>query len=483
MTDILITGATIITMDEARRVIERGAVAVSGDRIVEVGAADQLAEKHRSAKLIEASGMVLMPGLIDCHAHAGHGLVKTMGGDGAAWTKACEIIYTTASSEAFWRAEAHLSALERLKCGVTCGVSLLGGGNDIMRTDEPAYGDQHCQAVAEVGIRSVLAVGPCRPPFPRAFNRWRGNTATPLTIGFADQLRSCETLIDRWHGAGEGRIAIAMNLPVFRHADIDVAPASLAELIEQSTAARDLGRRHGVLITQDGHRDGSIEIADAQFDLLGPDLFLSHCIDMTDHEIARCRESGTKIVHNPSAVASILGRCPVPELIEAGVTVAIGSDGAAPNRSLDMFRHMFQCMHYHRTHFKDPDYLPPGKVLEMVTIDAAKVLAMEAENGSLEVGKKADMILIDMEKPHLYPPNMPLYRIPYYANGGDVDTVIVDGRVLMAGRAVATVDEAALLAAAARETEIMIERSGLASLLETPEGFWRAAKYPPRRPG
>ena len=477
MTDILVTGATIITMDTGRRVIEQGAVAVTGDRISDIGASDRLAETHQAARQIDGSGMVVMPGLIDCHAHAGHGLVKTMGGDGDGWTKACEIIYTTGSSAAFWRAEAHLSALERLKCGVTCGVSLLGGGNDIMRTDEAAYGDHHCRAVTEVGIRSVLAVGPCRPPFPRLFNRWRGADATPLTIAFEDQLRTCETLIQRWHGADNGRIAIAMNLPVFRKADVDGGPAAVAELIEQSTAARDMGRRHGVRITQDGHRDGSIEIADRLFDLLGPDLFLSHCIDMTDHEITRCRETGTKIVHNPSAVAAIMGRCPVPELIEAGVTVVIGSDGAAPNRSLDMFRHMFQCMHYHRTHFKDPAYLPPGKVMEMVTIDAATVLGLEDEIGSLEVGKKADMILIDMEKPHLYPPNMPLYRIPYYANGADVDTVMVDGRVLMEGRTVTTVDEAALLAAAARETEIMIERSGLQALLETPEGFWRSPKY------
>ena len=104
MTDLLITDAVIITMDAERRVIEKGAVAIDGSRIAEIGESNQLLENHHSAQRIEASGMVLMPGLIDCHAHAGHGLVKTMGGDGAAWTEACEIIYTTASSEAFWRA-------------------------------------------------------------------------------------------------------------------------------------------------------------------------------------------------------------------------------------------------------------------------------------------------------------------------------------------------------------------------------------------
>lgn len=481
MIDILISDLTIITMDAGRRVIDRGAIAVEGNRIVDIGASVELVERHQAERRLDGTGMVAMPGLIDCHAHAGHGLVKTMGGDdGAVWFAACETIYTTATSVDFWHAEAHLSALERVKCGVTCGVSLLGGGADIMRTDEAIYGDHHCQAVGDVGIRSVLAVGPCRPPFPRRFTRWQGDVETSLAIDFADQLRSCSDLIERWHGADDGRIQIAMNLPVFRKADIDVEPAALAELVEQSTQARDLGRNHGVRLTQDGHRDGSIEIADRLFDLLGPDLYLSHCIDMTDHEIARCRDSGTKIVHNPSAVAAIMGRCPVPELIEAGVTVAIGTDGAAPNRSLDLFRQLSQCMHYHRTHFKNPRYMPPGKVMEMVTIDAAKVLGLEDQIGSLEVGKKADIILIDMEKPHLYPPNMPLYRIPYFANGADVDTVIVDGHVLMEGRIVKTVDEATLLAAAARETEIMIERSGLESLLDTPEGFWGNAMYPDR---
>ena len=477
MTEILITNATIVTMDPERRVIENGAVAIAGDRIAEVGATVDLAARHEAARVIDGHDMVAMPGLIDCHAHAGHGLIKTMGaGSGDAWTDACETIYTVGSGVGFWRAEARLAALERLKCGVTCGVSLLGGGNDIMRTDEPAYGAAHCGAIAALGIRSFLAVGPGRPPFPRTFARWEGDTAVPLSVSQADQLACSEALIDDWHGAADGRINIALNLPVYGRADID--NGSLDVLVEQSHAVRDIARGRGLHLTQDGHRNGSIEIAHDVFDLLGPKVFLSHCNNMSAREIALCRETDTKIVHNPSAVASIVARCPAPELIEAGVTVAIGSDGTAPDRGADMFRHMFQCMHYQRTHFHDAAVMPPGKVMEMVTIDAARVLGLEDKIGSLEAGKQADVILIDMAKPHLYPPNMPLFRIPNYANGADVDTVIVDGRVLMAGRSVATVDEAEVLDDARRETELMIERTGLAALLETPEGFWKSARYP-----
>jgi cytosine/adenosine deaminase-related metal-dependent hydrolase len=174
---------------------------------------------------------------------------------------------------------------------------------------------------------------------------------------------------------------------------------------------------------------------------------------------------------------SIKGRCPVPELLDAGVTVMLGSDGTAPDRSYDMFRHMFQCMHYHRTYYHDPSYLPPGKVLEMVTIDAARALGLEQEIGSLEPGKQADMILVDMFKPHLYPLNMPVFRIAHFANGSDVDTVIVAGKVLMEHREVKTVNEAEILNMAQRETEAMLDRTDLRGLLQTPDRFWGYSRY------
>ena len=111
----------------------------------------------------------------------------------------------------------------------------------------------------------------------------------------------------------------------------------------------------------------------------------------------------------------------------------LGSDGVAPDRSYDMFRHMFQAMRYHRFHFRDADVLPAGQVLEMATIDGARALGMEDEIGSLEAGKKADIILIDMAQPHLYPANMPLYRVAYFANGNDVETVFFVQRIISCG--------------------------------------------------
>jgi cytosine/adenosine deaminase-related metal-dependent hydrolase len=297
-------------------------------------------------------------------------------------------------------------------------------------------------------------------------------------ISFERQLATSETLIQRWHGKGDQEINICLMFPVYKPGTNgpDQPPE---EVKAQARAVRDLCRRYRVRFTQDAHMRGTIKVAHERLDLLGPDAFMSHCVDLSDEEIEICRRTETKIVHNPSARMSISGRCPVPELLDAGVTVMLGSDGSAPDRSYDMFRHMFQCMHYHRTYYHDSNYLPPGKVLEMATIDAARALGMEKEIGSLEIGKRADMILLDMFKPHLYPFNMPVFRVPYFANGADVDTVIVDGNVLMENRRVKTVAEDEVLEMAQRETEAMLDRTGLRALLETPDRFWGHSRYSP----
>jgi 5-methylthioadenosine/S-adenosylhomocysteine deaminase len=477
MSEILISGGIVVSMNPERQVIEDGAVLIRDARIVDVGTNGSVSPVSDDATRIDASGMLVLPGLIDSHGHAGHGLIKTLGGGrGDLWFDACRQVYTVGSTPEFWEAEALLSALERIKAGVTTGVSYLGGGDSISRTDTPDCATAHCGAIAAIGARSVVAVGPNRPPFPWTYAQYKNGAPELSEVSFQRQLDVSEAIAGAWHRAADGRVSIALTCPV-HHPSRDLPDDVSAELIgDQSRAARDLGRRLGVGFTQDGHREGSIEAAHG-WDLLGPDTYLSHCVDITEREIAICAETDTRIVHNPSAVASIKGRCPVPELLDAGVTVAIGSDGAAPDRSFDLFRHIQHCMHYHRRHFRDDQIMPPGKALEMVTIDAARAIGMENDIGSLEVGKRADVVLLDLRKPHLAPANMPLYRATCFANGADIDTTIVNGRIVMRARAMTTVDEDEVLDGANREAALAIERCGLSSLLETPATFWGASRY------
>lgn len=468
--DLLITGGTVITMEPGRRVIPNGAVAIRGQKIEAVGPAAELPQD--AAEIIDATGHAILPGLIDGHAHAGHGLVKTMGGgDSAAWSEACRVIYTTASPPSFWHAEARLAALERLMFGVTTGLSLLGGGDSVMRTDTPEHGDAHCRGVAEIGIRNIMAVGPTRPPHPRIYAGRGGE----YPVSFEQQLDTIGALIEHWHGAEEGRLSVATLMPVYREEEHE--PALVAVIERQGRAVIELGRRHGTLFHQDGHRNGSIDMAGRMFGLLGPDVLLSHCTDLTDADIDAVVATGTRIVHNPSAIASVRGYCPVPTLLDRGVVVMIGSDGTAPDRSTDMFRHMFQCMRLHQRQHRDERLMPPGKLLEMVTIDAARALHMDDRIGSLEPGKRADVITVDLRKPHLAPANMPVWRVVCFANGQDVDSVVVDGRVLMRGRRVGHVDSADVIAAAEAETTQMLDRTGFRPMLEEPASLWGSARH------
>jgi cytosine/adenosine deaminase-related metal-dependent hydrolase len=414
-----------------------------------------------------------LPGLIDAHAHAGHGLIKTMGGGRSdLWYSACERAYTIGSTPEFWRAEARLAALERLRFGVTTGVSLLGGGDSVMRSDDPVYCDAHCDGVVEVGTRSVVAIGPTRPPHPWAYASWSEAGRRDYPVSFDRQIETCRSVIRRWHGTRGDRIAIALLTPTLKPEHRDEMDAVVfSEAIRQTQLVRRLSRDQGLLFTQDGHGRGSVALAD-EMGILGPDALLSHATELTAEEIAICARTQTRIAHNPSAVASIMGRCPAPELMQAGVTVALGSDATAPDRSADMFRHMQQCMHYHRRHFQDPSWLPPGRVLEMCTIDAARALGRESEIGSLEPGKKADIVLLDLRRPHLYPANMPEFRVVYFANGNDVHSVIVGGKLVLRDRKALTVDEDAVLDEAEKQTRLLIERLGLEEHLRTPASFW-----------
>jgi 5-methylthioadenosine/S-adenosylhomocysteine deaminase len=469
--DTLLTGGTVVTMDAERRVIEDGAVAVSEGRIVAVGPAAELAQE--AAEVIDCTGKVLIPGLVDVHAHAGHAMIRSMGMHGGdRWEEICGEVYTRASPPDFWYAEARLAALERLRFGVTTGVSLLGGGDTIMRTDDPAHADAHCRGVAEVGTRSVVAVGPTRAPHPRDYASWEGDRQERYPVDFDRQLVTCLDVADRWHDTHEGRIRIALLYPVLRDEhERDMAPEDYAAACEQARIVRQHSRDRGLLFTQDGHWRGSVRRAEG-LGLLGPDALLSHCIDLHEDEVTLIARTQTRVAHNPSANASIMGRCPAVELMAQGACVALGSDATAPDRSGDMLRHMQQVMHYHRTHFRDAAVLPIGQALAMATIDGARALGMAERIGSLEPGKQADVVAVDLRRAHLYPPQMTVHRLVCFANGNDVSDVMVGGEmVLRQGRAT-RVDEAAILDDAAAQAALMIERIGGQADLALPGDFW-----------
>ena len=470
MHDLVIQCETIITVDSERRILENGWIAIDKDRISALGQGPAPAGRKRLAR----PHMIALPGLIDAHAHAGHGLVRAAGdGNGDVWFDICETIYARQAPPEFWYAEARLSQLERVLSGVTTAVSLLGGGADVMRTDSPDAGEAHCRATRESGLRTLLAVGPSRYPFPKSYaRRDRQGRLQNFDLAFETQLEVSEDLVRRQNDILKRRTGVCLVAPVYTKEHLNSHGPAIRTLCDRVSELRET---LGVIFMQDGHRAGSIATAKT-LGQLGPWAALAHCVDLTPDDITALQTTGASVIHNPSAIMSILGRCPVPELLDIGVTVALGSDAAAPDRGYDMFRHMAQCMHYHRRHFREPAVMTEGKTLELATISAARALGLDQDLGSLEVGKKADIILIDGFKPHLYPPVMHLNRITHFAGAADVDTVIVDGAILMEQRRPEYVSGPDILEHAAAVSSWIFEEAGITDSRNEKPDIWNTTR-------
>jgi len=455
MARLAIENGIVVTMGPDPAPIVGGHVLIEGDRIVAVGPGP--APVGEDTELIDARGGLVLPGLIDTHAHAGHGLTKGLGGTSGDWMTTAGRIYAQATDTDFWRAEARLSALERLSGGVTTACLLMGGGPDVMMTAEAAPIFAHAEGVASIGVAEVLAIGPGRPNGPGRYVDWSGGAARDIATSPGAQLAvTAAALAGPWPGL----VRPALSLPVFSAADLADDDAEGAAAISRSVLAP--AADTGPLLVQDGHREGTLAAAEARVGLGGPHAVFAHCIDLTEADIAALTRSGAAVAHNPSALMSVTGRCPAPELIAAGVTVSIGSDAPAPDRSFDVFRNLFQAHRLHARHFRADTVLSCERLLRMATIDAARALGLDAEIGSLEPGKRADVVIVDWRTPHLWPPAEPLQRLTRFATAADVATVVVGGRVRMRDRRFPDLDPDGILDEALSAYATMLARAGLA---------------------
>jgi len=176
--------------------------------------------------------------------------------------------------------------------------------------------------------------------------------------------------------------------------------------------------------------------------ILSPNLIACHCVWLTEAEMDLLAHRGVKVVHNPESNMKLAsGVAPIPELLARGVTVGLGTDGCASNNNLDLFQEMDSAAKLHKVHRLDPTVMPSNVVLEMATVGGAKVLGLEKEIGSLEVGKKADVIILDLNRPHLQPIYNIVSHLVYSATGADVRDVIIQGKLVMHNRKILTLDE------------------------------------------
>jgi len=476
--DLLLANGTIVTVDPERRVLGNSSVAVSNGRILEIGPAAELQAKYKFATVLDCSHKAILPGLIDLHGYIGWSIMKSLGEglDNVKLRALYERILTQLTDEEWWLVEAQLCALDRVKFGTTFMYSMMGGNGT--RTDDPVFTRLAARGVSQVGIRARIGIGPARPPWPRVYSRWHDGVKTDHDVAFETVIDNCDKLLgERPDPSGLVEYCTALSRFGNRNVHDPVWSEDREQWVHrQAEAIRHLMKKHNVPFWTHAYGNAVEYAYDEKLGLLGPNTILSHCTDLPPRAIEIIKETGTSVGHQPRIYRVINHDCPVIEMIDAGIAVGLGTDTPA-NNAADLFLDMRAAMLLQRVRFRDTRVLPPGKALEMATIDGARALGLEKEIGSIEVGKKADMITIDMRQPHLYPPDMIAMRLVTNGSGKDVNDVVIGGRIVMLDRKMTTVDEGAILDRAVDLYHRTIARGSLQEMTELHEGFWNAARF------
>jgi 5-methylthioadenosine/S-adenosylhomocysteine deaminase len=487
--DLLIKSGYILSMDSLGKQIEDGSVAITNGRILEIGKTHDLESRYSAEKTIDAKKKVVMPGLIDTYGHSGHGLIGGFHHPLYGWPAGS--LYWHATTDKWWFAEAQLAALERLRFGVTTGSSIVG--STPARTDSPIFGFKNAEAYSRVGTKIVLGVGPPDIFVPH-LKEWKGSFYEngewiEREFTYEKAVDNSIEIIKKWHLGANGRVRIALAPPYIfgRHTwtryTHEYLPENIPVMLEKACEMRELANKYGVQIHT--HVFGqSIDFATKHFGrevvgkILGPDVVIAHGNGLNESEIKVIAETGANVATAPSTGENIwYGYAPIVELIEAGANVTITTDGSAPRFSFDLFKDISRAMWHQWVRYKTQAVLPAGKALRMVTVDAAKALGIGGETGSLEPGKKADIIIIDFNKPHLTPLTYVPHQVAFYVNGNDVDTTIIDGNVLMENKQVSSVDPNIVMDLAREEAKKAFDRVELETFKPNNYEFWRGSKY------
>jgi cytosine/adenosine deaminase-related metal-dependent hydrolase len=458
---MIFVNATVITMDANREIIERGALVVSGDRIEAVGGTEDLRQRYPDEQEMDCNHGILLPGLYDTHVHMGQCMLRGVSEGtriGAFQNWLFERIFPLQGSydEADGRASAALCMLEMLKSGTTGFVECLLAEN---------YGvDGIAEVAVESGIRAALGkVVMAVSEEKRDELGWHPGMWQTRESAIENTLAAH----DRWDGSGDGRVQIwfgcrsaepagdpslydeVSRLAADRNMGITI---HLAEFAADNDYARDQGYRSHIEFAR-GHG------------LLGPRTVLAHCTIADQEDHALLAETGTTVSHNPANnSASAWPAGPVTDMLAAGVNVTLGCDGAPSNANMDVLRDLRIACHVARMRAGSRLAISAETVLEMATINGARALGLAGEVGSLEAGKKADFIVIDTDKAHLTPVWNPVATVVFAAQGSDVDTVVIDGRIIMRNRQMQTLDEGAILDDVRARFRDVADRAGVDGL-------------------
>jgi cytosine/adenosine deaminase-related metal-dependent hydrolase len=451
---MIFENATVITMNPQRHIINHGAVVVDGDKIMAVGKSGDLTEQYPQKRRINCNGKVLMPGLIDTHVHTAQAMLRGCADDLGLLDWLIKRVWVLQGSytEEDGRASAGLCMLEMIKSGTTSFI-------ECMLAERYGF-DGVAEVVVQSGMRA--AIGKIVMDLP-SYAEAEGVMHPGMVEDGETSIQNTLIAYDKWHGAADGRIQVWFG----PRTPGGVTPG-LYDQISALAKERDMGitvhlsevREDLDYARTEGFRSPT-EFAQAH-GLLGPRTVLAHCVWTDEQDWALMAETGTHVTHNPASNSKCAsGIAPVHGMLEAGVNVTLGCDGGPSNNTYDMIRDLRMVSYLANLREEDPTVVPAEAVLEIATTHGAKALGLGDEIGSIEVGKKADFILINMDAPHLTPAWDPVSTIVYAAHGTDVDTVLIDGKLVMEDHQVLTLDENVILEDVRRRYRDVGARAGL----------------------
>jgi 5-methylthioadenosine/S-adenosylhomocysteine deaminase len=425
--DLLVSGGTVVTMDKDRRVIPDGEIAIRGDSIVTIGKIPVFPQGVMAKQRINAQGMLILPGLINGHTHAPMTLLRGLKDDVTldVWLK-----------NYIFPAEAKNVTQEFVRWGTQLAAAEMIRGGTTTFADMYYFEDAIAEETKSAGMRGVLGESWLDLPVPDNKNE-------------AEAITYTEKFLQRWQGdalihAGVAPHSIylcsqktlhdARSLAQKYHAPFLIHVAEIRKELDDSQ------KQNGTTPVQYMNRIG----------LLGPDVIAAHCVWVDEPDRKLLAEHGVGCVHNPSSNMMLAsGVAPVVEERAAGVAVGLGTDGpSGSNNDLDLMEEMDLAAKLQKVIKMDPRALDARSVVEMATIEGAKAVHLEKEIGSLESGKKADLILIGLNEPNAVPMYDTYSQLAYALKASDVQTVIIGGRIVMRDRKLLTMNEEEVLAKA-----------------------------------
>jgi 5-methylthioadenosine/S-adenosylhomocysteine deaminase len=438
---ILIKGGTIVTMDQKDSIV-RGDVLIRDGRIAEIAGHIDADGSH----VIDAVGCAVLPGFVQTHLHLCQTLFRGAADDLSLidWLRKRVWPLEAAHTAESIRASARLSIAELVKGGTTCALTM----ETVRHTQEVL------RVVEETGFRATI--GKCM------MDKGDGVPAG-LCENTGESIRESVALIAEWHGRAGGRVRCCFA-PRF-------AISCTSELLSEVSA---LSRKHQVMIhTHASENKNECEIVEGETGLRnvayldslgisGAHVVLAHCVQLDDEEMETLARTKTNVAHCPSSNLKLgSGIAQVAEMMSSGISVSLGADGAACNNRLDMFTEMRTAALLQKV-VHGPEALPAKRTLRMATIDGARALGLEKEIGSLETGKRADVIVVDVAQLHSSPRhNDVVSALVYSAVAADVRTTIIDGQVLMRDGELLALDENVVIEEANREADALRARAGI----------------------